>query len=82
MTSISQRAMDFNNWTNSSENYEKTFQKGQEVEEFQMFEFNASTYSSDLKDFAQEYIDSFDKDGDGSWNKDEFISMALNRRYI
>lgn len=48
------------------------------VEDFSMFEFNPSTYSKDLKDFAQKYINKFDKDGDGELNQDEFTEMALD----
>lgn len=65
----------FDEWTNSEENYNKSI-KGEEVDSFKMFNLDLSSYSSDLKDFSQEYIDKYDADGDGSWNKEEFISMA------
>lgn len=69
------RADEFDQWTNSEDNYEKAL-AGEEVEGFQMFELDLSTYSSDLKDFSQEYIDKYDEDGDGKWSKEEFIAMA------
>lgn len=77
MTSISTRALAFENWTNSPENYNKAIVENKKVEEFKMFDFQPSTYSSDLKEFAQDYIDLHDKDGDRNWDRDEFISMAL-----
>lgn len=65
----------FDDWTNSEENFEAAI-SGNEVEEFKMFDINLSTYSSDLKNFAQEYINLYDEDADGSWNIEEFINMA------
>lgn len=82
MTSISQRAVNFDNWTNSAENYQTTFVEGKKVEEYKMFDFEASTYSTDLKEFAQDYINLYDKDDDGKWDRNEFISMALNQEDI
>lgn len=69
------RADKFDDWTNSEDNYEKSL-AGEDVDEFTMFELDLSTYSSDLKEFAQEYIDKYDADGNGSWDKSEFIKMA------
>ena len=69
-------AKNFDNWTNSSDNYNKALE-GEQVEEFSMFDSkNLGTYSSDLKQFSQEYIDMWDADGDGSWSKEEFITMS------
>ena len=69
-------AKNFDNWTNSSDNYNKALQ-GEQVEEFQMFKADdLQTYSSDLKKFSQDYIDMWDSDGDGTWSKDEFIAMS------
>ena len=65
----------FNEWTNSSENYAKN-QNGEKVEDFEMFNFNASTYSSDIKGFSQEYINKYDADQDKNWNYSEFVDMA------
>lgn len=67
----------FNDWTNSEDNYNNAV-NDKEVEEFQMFDLNLSTYSSDLKQFAQEYISKFDSDEDELWNFDEFAEMATN----
>lgn len=46
--------------------------------DFKMFDFNAETYSSDLKEFSQEWIDKYDADKDGNWNYNEFVSMSTN----
>ncbi len=70
------RADEFDIWTNSEENYEKAL-LGEDVQGFQMFELNLSTYSGDLKEFSQEYIDKYDEDGDGVWSKEEFTKMAV-----
>ncbi len=70
------RAVKFDNWTNSEENYNKAV-NGEKVEDFQIFDFNPSSYSKDIKEFAQEYIDLYDTDGDGKWDKDEFTRMSL-----
>ena len=75
------RAQQFNNWTNNEANFEKAV-NGEKVEEFKMFDFNPSTYSSDLKQFAQEYIDLYDSNGDGKWDKDEFVKMALGEEEV
>ncbi len=71
------RADNFDEWTNSEENYDKNI-KGEKVDDFKMFDFNASTYSSDLKEFSQEYVNKYDQDKDGQWNQSEFINMATN----
>ena len=69
-------AKNFDNWTNSTENYNKAL-NGEKAEEFEMFKANdLQTYSSDLKKFSQDYISMWDADGDGSWSKDEFIAMS------
>ena len=69
------RVDEFDDWTNGEENYQAVI-AGEEIEEFQMFDLDLSTYSTDLKEVAQEYIDKYDEDGDGSWNIQEFINMA------
>ncbi|MBQ9245109.1 hypothetical protein IJ182_02450 [bacterium] len=74
-------AQNFDNWTNSEANYKK-LENGEEIEDFKMFDFNASSYSSDIKDFAQEYINLYDNNGDGVWNREEFINMALGGQDI
>ena len=69
-------AKNFDNWTNSSDNYNKAL-NGEKTEDFEMFKAGSlQTYSSDLKKFSQDYIDMWDSDGDGSWSKDEFIMMS------
>lgn len=67
----------FDDWTNSKENADKLI-NGEQVEEFQMFDLNLSTYSSDIKDFAQGYIDKYDKDDDSSFDYSEFVNMCTN----
>jgi hypothetical protein len=67
----------FDDWTSSEDNYEKAV-NGEDVDGFQMFDLDLNTYSTDLKDFAQGYLDKFDEDGDGVWNKDEFITMSTS----
>ena len=74
-------AQKFDNWTNDEKNYQKAL-NGEKVDEFQMFDFNASTYSSDLKNFAHEYINLYDANGDGVWDKNEFVKMALGENDI
>ena len=74
-------AQKFNNWTNDESNYQKAL-NGEKVDEFKMFDFNPSTYSSDLKNLAQEYINLYDANGDGVWNKDEFVKMAVGEEEI
>lgn len=76
-TSTSTRINNFDNWTNSQENYEKSL-NGEKVEDFKMFDFDSSSYSSDLKEFSQEYIDKYDKNKDENWNYSEFVDMATN----
>lgn len=71
----------FDEWTNSEENFNKS-NSGENVDDFQMFELNLSSYSSDLKDFAQEYLNKYDTNGDGEWNKEEFVSMASANQEI
>lgn len=67
----------FDDWTNSKENADKLI-NGEQVEDFQMFDLNLSSYSSDIKDFAQGYIDKYDKDKDSSFNYSEFVNMCTN----
>ncbi len=74
IVSASQRAQEFNKWTNNTENVDK-FDSNDKVEDFQMFDFNAGTYSKDLKEFAQANIELFDKDKNGTLDKDELIDM-------
>ncbi len=69
------RADKFDDWTNGEDNFNAVV-AGEEVEEFEMFDLDLSTYSTDLKEFSQEYIDKYDEDGDGSWNIQEFTNMA------
>ena len=73
----------FDNWTNSSENY-NNFINGGQVEDFQLFDYNSlgdtkneriSGYKQELNQFAQEYIDQYDSDGNSSLDMDEFINM-------
>ena len=75
------RAERFDNWTNSEDNYNKALE-GEKVEDFQLFDFQAASYSKDLKQAAQEYIDLYDTDGDGKWDKSEFTRMALGGQEI
>lgn len=67
----------FDDWTNSKENADKLV-NGEQVDGFQMFDLNLSTYSSDIKGFAQEYINKYDKDEDSSFNYSEFVDMCTN----
>ena len=70
-------------WANSSENY-NSFINGEQVEDFQLFDYNSlgdtkneriSGYKQELNQFAQEYIDQYDSDGNSSLDMDEFINM-------
>lgn len=72
---------DFEEWTSSEENLEKSL-NGEKVDDFEMFELDLSSYSKDLKGFSQEYVNSWDSDGDGKWNKEEFISMSTSGQEI
>ena len=69
------KLLEFEKWTMSEENYTKAL-NGEEVEDFEMFEFDASTYSSDIKEFSQEYINLYDEDKNGELNLNEFITMS------
>lgn len=75
MSKEKSKAEEFDEWTNSGENYNKAI-NGEQVDDFKMFELDLSKYSSDLKNFAQEYINMWDSDTNGVWDKSEFISMA------
>lgn len=75
------RAKAFDDWTNNPENF-NNFAAGKEVEDFQLFEFNPGNYSKDIKNIAQEYINLYDENGDGEWNKEEFVKMALGGEEI
>lgn len=67
----------FDNWTNSEENYNKSL-NGEKVDDFQLFDLNLSTYSSDMKGFSQSYIDKYDKDSSSTLNYSEFVDMCSN----
>lgn len=67
----------FDEWSGGENNYNKAL-NGEQVEDFKMFDFNASTYSKDLKNFAQEYINAYDSDGDSNMSFSEFVSMSSN----
>ncbi len=75
------KADKFNNWTNDENNYEAAL-NDEPVDDFKMFDINLSTYSKDLKEFAQEIVGKFDTDRDGSWDIDEFTNMALGNEDI
>ena len=47
-------------------------------DEFTMFDLNLSTYSKDLNNFAQSYINKYDADEDSNMNFEEFVQMASN----
>ena len=61
----------FDDWTNQET----------QQDEFKMFDINLSTYSKDLKDFAQGYIDKFDADEDSNMSFEEFVNMASNGEF-
>ena len=65
----------FNSWQYDAST--KTM-AGQAVDDFQMFNFDASTYSSDLLAFSQQNIAQYDEDQDGEWNFEEFYAMAID----
>ncbi len=70
---------EFEKW-NSTKNAEKYLQ-GEQIEDFQMFDFENGDYEeyfSKLKDFSQEYINKYDKDGDKSLSKEEFIELGMS----
>lgn len=67
-TSIFSGVEGFDAWSNS-----ETPQ-----DEFTMFNLDLSTYSKDLNEFAQSYIDSYDADSDSNMNFEEFVNMASN----
>ncbi len=69
------KADELNNW-NSDETLDK-YLAGETVEDFEMFDASdKSQYLSNIKQFAQEYIDKYDSNGDGVWSEDEFATMA------
>ncbi len=68
-------AKKFDKWTNNPKNYQKATEGGN-VKDFKMFKFNASTYSKNLNEFSQSYINKYDENGDGVMSKCEFINMA------
>ncbi|MBQ4494124.1 MAG: hypothetical protein II972_05985 [Elusimicrobiaceae bacterium] len=74
---VKHQAKKFDKWTNSEKNYEKSV-NGEAVADQPLFNFNASTYSSDLNEFSQAYIKRYDENKDGVWSKEEFINMATN----
>lgn len=67
-TSIFAGAEGFDAWSNSEA----------AQDEFTMFNLDLSTYSKDLNEFAQSYIDSYDSDGDSNMSFEEFVQMASN----
>lgn len=72
-------AQKFDDWTNTEPEYYEDKDGNyhlKDVDDFKMFDFNAGTYSKDVKDFAQKYIDKFDENKDGVWNKEEFKKMS------
>lgn len=71
----SPRINKFEEWTSGDKNYNK-FLNEEKVEDFQMFEFEGSSYIGDLKDFSQEWIDKYDADEDKNLNYNEFVSLA------
>ena len=71
-TSIFSGVAGFDAWSNS-----ETPQ-----DEFTMFDLDLSTYSKDLNEFAQSYIDSYDADGDSNMSFEEFVQMASHLLYI
>ena len=54
--STSAKKVEFDEWSGGDNNYNKAM-NGEKVEDFKMFDFNPSSYSSDLKEFSQEYIE-------------------------
>ncbi len=79
--SISVNSADsFDKWQNSKENYQK-FQNDEKVESFKLFDYDSQAenleeaYKESMKQFSQQYIDKYDKDGNGKMDYDEFISM-------
>ena len=67
-TSIFAGVEGFDKWSNS-----ETPQ-----DDFAMFDIDLSTYSKDLKNFAQSYIDNYDSDEDSYMSFNEFVTMASN----
>ncbi len=63
------RADAFHNWGNGQND-------GSEFQMFDISTVDANTYAAELEKFAQEYVNKFDTDKDGSWNEEEFIKMA------
>ena len=74
---ISQIVQKFDEWSGGENNYNKAM-NGEQVEDFKMFDFNSSTYANDLQNFAQEYINAYDSDGDSNMSFSEFVSMSSN----
>ena len=68
---------EFEKWASSEENMNKAL-NNEKVEDFKMFDLNLSTYSKDMKQFSQDWINKYDADKDGNWNYNEFVSMATN----
>lgn len=70
-------------WANSSENY-NSFINGEQVEDFQLFDYNSlgdsrderiSGYKQEINQFAQDYINQYDIDGNNSLDIEEFTNM-------
>lgn len=64
---------DIDDWDND-ENITKLSTSTSDIS-FKMFEYDKSTYVSDLTQFAQSHLDKYDNDKDKSLNSDEFTSM-------
>ncbi len=63
------RADAFHNWGNGQND-------GSEFQMFDISTVDANTYAGELEKFAQEYVNKFDTDQDGSWSEEEFTKMA------
>ena len=65
----------FDNFTVSEEAYNNYVNNGKDAE-FKMFDLNLSTYSKDIKEFAENYITAYDEDGNHVLDENEFMKMA------
>ena len=73
----------FDNWSNSQDNYNK-FLSGEQIEDFQILDYNSlgnssdekiSGYKKEINQFAQNYINQYDINNDGKLSLDEFENM-------
>ncbi len=62
-----------NNW-NSNDNMD-AYCAGEEIDDFAMFDYDKETYINDIKNFAQEYINKYDSDGNGVLSFEEYSEM-------